>query len=168
VTSPVGLMMIGATDRGLTFVQFGDCQKSLLAALMEEYPRAKIEAMPKPYPPRFEGPGRVAEAASRRRGTARRSPARYPRYGFSNARMALSAIDSLRPSTVLHRGRQRHWAPATRAVAGACAANRVALVIPCHRFIRGSGDMGGYRWGVVRKRTLIDLERRVAASGPKS
>ena len=49
---------------------------------------------------------------------------------------------------------------AARAVAGACASNTVALAIPCHRVIRGSGELGGYRWGLDRKRALIDLERR--------
>jgi AraC family transcriptional regulator of adaptative response/methylated-DNA-[protein]-cysteine methyltransferase len=49
---------------------------------------------------------------------------------------------------------------ATRAVARACAQNRVALAIPCHRVIRGTGELGGYRWGLERKRVLIDLERR--------
>jgi AraC family transcriptional regulator, regulatory protein of adaptative response / methylated-DNA-[protein]-cysteine methyltransferase len=53
---------------------------------------------------------------------------------------------------------------AARAVAGACAANRVALVIPCHRVIRGTGELGGYRWGIARKRVLIDKERHAAAS----
>jgi AraC family transcriptional regulator of adaptative response/methylated-DNA-[protein]-cysteine methyltransferase len=47
-----------------------------------------------------------------------------------------------------------------RAVARACATNRVALVIPCHRVIRGTGELGGYRWGLERKRVLIDAERR--------
>jgi AraC family transcriptional regulator of adaptative response/methylated-DNA-[protein]-cysteine methyltransferase len=49
---------------------------------------------------------------------------------------------------------------AARAVARACAQNRVALAIPCHRVIRGTGELGGYRWGLERKRVLIDLERR--------
>ena len=48
---------------------------------------------------------------------------------------------------------------ASRAVARACATNRVALVIPCHRVIRGTGEMGGYRWGMARKRTILDRER---------
>src|SRR6266699_4848971 len=51
---------------------------------------------------------------------------------------------------------------AARAVARACAANPVALVIPCHRVVRGDGDTGGYRWGVARKRLLLEQERSAA------
>jgi AraC family transcriptional regulator of adaptative response/methylated-DNA-[protein]-cysteine methyltransferase len=49
---------------------------------------------------------------------------------------------------------------AARAVARACATNRVAILIPCHRVLRGTGDLSGYRWGIERKRKLLDLERR--------
>ena len=45
-----------------------------------------------------------------------------------------------------------------RAVAGACAANHVALVVPCHRVVRGNGELGGYRWGVERKAALLKKE----------
>jgi AraC family transcriptional regulator of adaptative response/methylated-DNA-[protein]-cysteine methyltransferase len=51
---------------------------------------------------------------------------------------------------------------AARAVAGACATNPVALAIPCHRIVRENGDMGGYRWGMGRKKTLLQLESQNA------
>jgi AraC family transcriptional regulator of adaptative response/methylated-DNA-[protein]-cysteine methyltransferase len=52
---------------------------------------------------------------------------------------------------------------AVRAVARACASNPVALVVPCHRILRASGDLGGYRWGVERKRALLAGERGAIA-----
>jgi AraC family transcriptional regulator of adaptative response/methylated-DNA-[protein]-cysteine methyltransferase len=48
---------------------------------------------------------------------------------------------------------------AVRAAASACAANRVAVLVPCHRALRANGGLGGYRWGLERKRTLLDAER---------
>lgn len=49
---------------------------------------------------------------------------------------------------------------AARAVAGACAANVLALVVPCHRVVRADGGISGYRWGAQRKRMLLDAEKR--------
>ena len=55
---------------------------------------------------------------------------------------------------------------AHRAVANACGANPVALLIPCHRVVRRGGGLGGYRWGVARKRALLAGERKALASSP--
>jgi AraC family transcriptional regulator of adaptative response/methylated-DNA-[protein]-cysteine methyltransferase len=55
---------------------------------------------------------------------------------------------------------------AARAAASACAANRIAVLVPCHRVLRGDGGLGGYRWGLERKRALLDRERR-DARGPQ-
>ena len=49
---------------------------------------------------------------------------------------------------------------AARAVAGACAANPLAVVIPCHRVVRSNGDLSGYRWGIERKRILLEKEAK--------
>ena len=48
-----------------------------------------------------------------------------------------------------------------RAVARACAGNRVAVLVPCHRVVRGDGSLGGYRWGLPRKRVLLEMESGV-------
>jgi AraC family transcriptional regulator, regulatory protein of adaptative response / methylated-DNA-[protein]-cysteine methyltransferase len=48
---------------------------------------------------------------------------------------------------------------AARAVAHACATNPIALIVPCHRVVRGNGEPGGYRWGIARKRELLARER---------
>ncbi|MGI8401076.1 MAG: methylated-DNA--[protein]-cysteine S-methyltransferase, partial [Gemmatimonadaceae bacterium] len=50
---------------------------------------------------------------------------------------------------------------AVRAVASACARNPVSIIVPCHRVVRRSGELAGYRWGIERKRTLLDKERSV-------
>src|SRR5208283_2193513 len=52
---------------------------------------------------------------------------------------------------------------ATRAVARACAANPVAVAIPCHRVVREDGALGGYRWGIERKEQLLAMEKEVGA-----
>ena len=49
---------------------------------------------------------------------------------------------------------------AARAVARACASNRLAVLVPCHRVIRGSGDLAGYKWGIERKQKLLKKEAR--------
>lgn len=159
----LGLMMIGATDRGICFLQFGESQDELFAALKKEYPLAQLKKAGQPGPQfsawmealRNHLAGQVSGATHQIpldiRSTAFQMRVwnylqTIPAGHVQSYKEVASGIG--RPSAV-------------RAVARACATNTVAIVIPCHRVIRGTGDLGGYRWGLARKRALIDLERRV-------
>ncbi len=159
--TPLGLACIGATDRGVCYLQFGDDRTALLAQLAAEYPQARLAPMTDAAQPAFDAWMHALNAHLDGhlpnldlpldiRGTAFQMRVwNYLRtipYGeLVSYGEAAAAIDAPR---------------ATRALASACAKNRIAVLIPCHRVIRGDGDMGGYRWGVARKRALIDAERR--------
>jgi len=163
VQSPMGRLMIGATDRGLSFVQFGDSEEKLLAELALEYPNATLEPMPKPYPPPFKD----WIAALNRHLAGEQSHNDLPLDVRATAFQMrvwnyLQSIPSGELQSYSEVAAGIGQPSATRAVARACAANCVAMVIPCHRVIRGNGGLGGYRWGLTRKRMLIDIERRTA------
>ncbi len=159
--TPLGLLMAGATDRGLCFVQFGDTHEQLEAQLRSEYPNAGFEAMREPHDPRFV---EWAEALRRHLGGDQPHldlPADIRATAFQlRVWKYLQSIPygEVRSYTEVAEG---IGAPkAARAVARACAGNVLALVIPCHRVIRGTGELGGYKWGLPRKRALIDRERQ--------
>jgi AraC family transcriptional regulator of adaptative response/methylated-DNA-[protein]-cysteine methyltransferase len=165
IQSPVGLIMIGATDRGLCFVQFGDSRVKLLEMLRAEYPAAALAEMKQPYPEQF---GLWVQALiGHLSGDRRRLSLPVDVRGTAFQFRVWTYLQSIPYGEVqsyseVARGIQQPGAK--RAVAQACASNKVAIAVPCHRVIRGNGEMGGYRWGVARKRTLIDLERSAKAA----
>jgi AraC family transcriptional regulator of adaptative response/methylated-DNA-[protein]-cysteine methyltransferase len=158
--TPLGFLMIGATDRGICFIQFGDSEKELERQIIAEYPQATHATMPQAQDATFgawmralgdylEGSSRSLELPLDVRGTAFQM--RVWRY------LQTIPYGEVQSYAEVARGIGRPTA--ARAVAQACASNAVALAIPCHRVIRGSGELGGYRWGLPRKRTLLDRER---------
>jgi AraC family transcriptional regulator, regulatory protein of adaptative response / methylated-DNA-[protein]-cysteine methyltransferase len=166
VETSLGLLMIGATDRGLCFVQFGESVKGLEAELRREYPAAAIAAMREPRPEPFRE--WIAALEDHLRGT-------QPRLELPmDLRATAFQMKVWRYLQSIPYGETRSYAQvaagigspkSARAVARACATNRVALAIPCHRVIRGTGEPAGYRWGVERKRALLEAERRERARG---
>ncbi|HET9097754.1 MAG TPA: bifunctional DNA-binding transcriptional regulator/O6-methylguanine-DNA methyltransferase Ada [Candidatus Baltobacteraceae bacterium] len=158
--TPLGLLMAAATDRGLCFVQFGESHEQLEAMLRSEYPNAVHEPMREPHDSQFEGWVQALRAHLSGSKPHLDLPADIRATAFQ-----------LRVWNYLQRipyGEVRSYAQvaqgigrpkAARAVAHACASNVLALVIPCHRVIRGNGGLGGYKWGLPRKRALIDRER---------
>lgn len=160
VLTPVGRMMIGATDRGLCFIQFGDTQTALLKELRKEYPAAKLEEMAKPYPTEFNR--WVTALTEYIAGKQPHLDLPLDIRATAFQMRVWNYLQSIPYGTVQSYGEVAAAIgepKAARAVAGACASNTVAMVIPCHRVVRGTGELGGYRWGLDRKRTLIDQER---------
>lgn len=160
--TPLGPMLIGATDRGICFAQFGDSEEGLREKLQAEYANAEIAPMRRPHHPDFaKWAGAIAgHLAGERpdldlpldvRATAFQM--RVWKYLQSIPSGEVASYGEVAAGI----GRPR----AARAVANACARNPVAVIIPCHRVIRESGALGGYRWGLERKRTLLDIERAV-------
>jgi AraC family transcriptional regulator, regulatory protein of adaptative response / methylated-DNA-[protein]-cysteine methyltransferase len=165
VTSPLGRMMIGATDRGLCFIQFADSDEDLLQMLRAEYPAAALQPMRRPYSKEFE---------SWMTALQNHLQGKEPRLDLPlDLRATAFQMKVWRYLQSIPLGSVQSYSEvaagigqptAVRAVARACATNPVALVIPCHRVIRRSGDPGGYRGGAGRKRKLLEQEQVASRS----
>jgi len=156
IASPVGRMLLAATDHGVCSITFGDSDAGLLEGLRREFPDA----------------------------TLRRGDVVLRRW----VRALLDQLHGERPlpqlpldvqATAFHRRVWEHLKSipygstksygqvargigepsSARAVARACASNPVAVAIPCHRVVRGTGEIGGYRWGMERKKALLEMEQ---------
>ncbi len=158
--TPLGLMLIGATDRGICFAQFGESEQALLAQLRGEYANAEIAPTRKPHHPAF-----TKWVAAIARHLAGKQPALDLPLDIRATAFAMRVWRYLQSIPYGDGQSYREVAQglgnvkAARAVGNALARNPVAIVIPCHRVIRNSGDLGGYRWGLERKRTVLDIER---------
>lgn len=156
VDSPLGRLLVGATERGICAVSLGDDDGSLEAGLRREYPAAEIRRDESGMAEWVGAIVRHLEGAQARldlpldlRGTA-----------FQwRVRELLRAIPYGSTRSYGDLARTLGNPGGARAVARVCATNPVALVLPCHRVVRGDGDPGGYRWGLERKRALLAGER---------
>lgn len=161
VETRLGQLMLGATTRGLCFLQFGDSADQLLEMLREEYPAAMLRAMPAPYPEQFELWMESLSRYMRGEQVNFDLPVDVQATAFQmKVWMYLRSIPHGTTESYAKVAAATGDPKATRAVARACASNPVAIVIPCHRVIRGDGDLGGYRWGLERKQALLDNENR--------
>jgi AraC family transcriptional regulator of adaptative response/methylated-DNA-[protein]-cysteine methyltransferase len=156
-----GLLMVAATERGICFVQFGDSPEQLQDRLRKEYPAAAVsESAQDPLLDEWM-------TALRRHIESGVPAAGLPIDIQATAFQTLvwkylQTIPCGEVRSYSEVARNIGCPTATRAVARACASNRIALAIPCHRVIRGSGELGGYRWGVERKGALLEKERAAA------
>ncbi len=155
VDSPLGLLLVGATERGICKVALGDSRQALTRAMREEYPAARLDPDHAPLAAWVEavlaylrGDAPHPDLPTDVRATA------FQRKVWTALRRI--PVGQTRSYTQLARAIGRPTA--ARAVANACGANPTAIVVPCHRVIHGDGTISGYRWGVERKRQLLDIE----------
>jgi len=153
--SPLGRMLIAATDKGICAIQFADSDEELEQGLRHEFPfaiRRHDDAGMKNW---------KENLLCQMRGENLNSTLPLDIQATAFQRRVWSYLQTI-PS-----GETRSYAAvaegigqpsAVRAVARACATNPVAVAIPCHRVVRKGGEMGGYRWGVERKKTLLQME----------
>jgi AraC family transcriptional regulator of adaptative response/methylated-DNA-[protein]-cysteine methyltransferase len=157
--SPIGRILVAGTKRGISAVYFGRPDDELAAMLQREYPEAQIS----------RNSGGVARWVRQIvRHLAGRQPELALPLDIQGTAFQRRVWDALRQipygetRSYTEIARQTGQAKARRAVARACATNPVALVIPCHRVIRGDGGLGGYAGGIKNKQALLAAEKSTA------
>jgi AraC family transcriptional regulator, regulatory protein of adaptative response / methylated-DNA-[protein]-cysteine methyltransferase len=153
--SPIGRMLIAATERGICSIQFADSDEELEQGLKQEFPFALrhrddrgLAKLAKQVVQQISGTQLSSSLPLDIQATAfqRRVWSYLQSIGCGETRSYSEVAKAIRrPSAV-------------RAVAHACATNPVAIAIPCHRVLRANGDLGGYRWGLHRKKALLQME----------
>lgn len=161
--SSLGSVLVAESERGVCAILLGDDAQQLVGELGHRFPRVKLVAGGTEFAPVVasviafvENPCGVLELPLDIGGTEFQQR-------VWNALREISPGTTASYKTVA----ERIGSPtSTRAVASACGANSLAVVIPCHRVVRADGGLSGYRWGIERKRALIERERLCSAEKP--
>lgn len=151
----LGYVLVAASGQGICVVTLGDRVQPLIDDLRARFPQADLHEGDASFDStvaevvaHVEAPGSSLALPLDIRGTAFQQ----------RVWKALQAIPSGHTATYREIAERIGQPDAVRAVAGACAANHIAIAIPCHRVVRTDGSLSGYRWGVERKRALLDRE----------
>ena len=151
----LGAIVVASSATGIAAILLGDDPDDLVRDLQDRFPKARLVGGDRDYESlvaRVVGfvdtPGSKLNLPLDVRGTA------FQRHVWQ----ALQAIPVGMKVTYAEVARRIGLPKAVRAVAGACAANNLAVAIPCHRVVRTDGSLSGYAWGVERKRALLDRE----------
>lgn len=155
----LGKLLVATSGRGVCAILLGDRPDALRRDLQARFPQARL----------VEGDAAAAEAAERVAGLLE-APCRaldlpLDLRGTAFQRLVWEALREIPPGTTASYGEvaRRIGQPrAAREVAAACAANPLAVAVPCHRVVKADGSISGYRWGVARKRSLLDREGAAA------
>lgn len=155
VECALGRLLVGATARGICFAGLGDADQSLIGELRGDYPRATVRRDDVTLRPWIVAIARYVNG---------RSPMPDLPLDIRGTPFQLQVWNELRS---IPAGETRSYTAiarrigrpdAIRAVGTANGANPVSVLIPCHRALRASGHLGGYRWGLERKRQLLAME----------
>jgi len=161
--SALGAILVASSRKGVASILLGDDPDKLVRNLQDRFPRARLVSADSDYEDLVarvvgfvEAPGLGIDLPLDVRGTVFQQ----------RVWQALREIPAGQTVSYAEVARRIGAPKAVRAVAGACAANNIALAIPCHRVVRNDGSVSGYAWGVERKRILI--EREAASAGMRS
>jgi AraC family transcriptional regulator of adaptative response/methylated-DNA-[protein]-cysteine methyltransferase len=156
----LGPILMAATDRGVCFAQFGSDCEVLLQQLRTEFPRAELKPYQEASSPQLDQWIDALDAYIQNKQPRPELPLDLQGTAFQIK--VWEFLLSLEDGDVISYAELAQGIDkpkAVRAAASACAANRIAVLVPCHRILRGDGGLGGYRWGLARKRALLDAER---------
>jgi AraC family transcriptional regulator, regulatory protein of adaptative response / methylated-DNA-[protein]-cysteine methyltransferase len=158
--SALGAILVASSAKGVVAILLGDDPELLVRDLQDRFPRAKLIGADRDYESLvarvvglIEAPGIGFGLPLDIRGTAFQQ----------RVWRALQEVPPGQTVSYAEIARRIGTPKAVRAVAGACAANNLAVAIPCHRVVRNDGTLSGYAWGVDKKRTLLDREADQAA-----
>lgn len=154
--SSLGAILVASSAKGVASILLGDDPDALVRNLQDRFPKAQLiggdeeyEALVARVVGFVEAPGIGLDLPLDVRGTAFQQ----------RVWQALTEIPAGKTVSYAELARRIGAPQSVRAVAGACAANNLAVVIPCHRVVRKDGSASGYAWGVERKRVLLEKER---------
>jgi AraC family transcriptional regulator of adaptative response/methylated-DNA-[protein]-cysteine methyltransferase len=158
--SPFGWVIVGATARGLCWLSLAATRSEAESSLRAEFPAAELRRDP--------SLSRLVNAAVQSVRSGTNPIQNQAGTEFLDLRGTVFQLRVWNALRKIPRGQTRSYSQlarelgdpkATRAVARACATNRVALVVPCHRVVGADGALTGYRWGVDRKQKILEAER---------
>jgi AraC family transcriptional regulator of adaptative response/methylated-DNA-[protein]-cysteine methyltransferase len=157
VDTALGTALVATTQRGICMVELGDDAAALETKLRAGFPRAQLQRVDAGRD-EFLAP-RMQAVAARLAGRQDEVPVDLLGTAFQKKVWdALMKIPAGETRSYAELAAQLGQPRAARAVASACARNKVAVVVPCHRVIRGDGALGGYRWGLPLKQRLLRRE----------
>ncbi|HFZ8994225.1 TPA: bifunctional DNA-binding transcriptional regulator/O6-methylguanine-DNA methyltransferase Ada [Citrobacter freundii] len=151
----LGRCLVAQSERGICAILLGEDDAALLVALRKDFPTAREE----PADEAFQQQVRQVIASVNSRDTPLLLPLDLQGTAFQlQVWQALSTIPCGKTVSYQQLAQAIGKPQAVRAVASACRANKLAIVVPCHRVVRGDGALAGYRWGVARKAQLLQRE----------